>query len=120
MARILRYYYGMTAKQTTNNQDGKMKIALVHDHYDEEHLAKVIDEMKILGAPKIKAVWMECYGHWAALEGCHRIRAAKALGLIPEIDEVGYDDDTMCSDVLPGYNGGEDYSIAHIADSSNL
>jgi hypothetical protein len=69
-----------------------MKIALVHNHYDEAHLAAVIEEMKTLGAPVIKAVWMECYDHWAALEGCHRIRAAAALGLTPEIDEVEYSD----------------------------
>ena len=70
-----------------------MKIALVHNHYDKEHLAAVIEEMKVIGAPVIKAVWMEVYNHWAALEGCHRIRAAKALGLTPEIDEVEYSDD---------------------------
>ena len=69
-----------------------MYIALVHDHYSEEHLAEVIEEMKKLGAPKIRAVWMECYDHWAALEGCHRIRAAKELGLTPEIIELDYDD----------------------------
>ena len=86
-----------------------MRIALVHIHYDEDHLAQVIEEMKQLGAPKIHAVWMDCYGHWAALEGCHRIRAAKALGLTPEIIEVEYSDE-MASTV-PGYDGDEDYPI---------
>lgn len=70
----------------------KMRIALVHDHFSEEHLAEVIEEMKKRGAPKIRAVWMECYDHWAALEGCHRIRAAKELGYVPEIVELEYDD----------------------------
>ncbi len=69
-----------------------MRIALVHNHYNAAHLAAVIEDMRRLGAPTIKAVWMECYGHWAALEGCHRIRAAAALGLTPEIDEVEYSD----------------------------
>ena len=86
-----------------------MRIALVHNHYDEAHLAVVIEEMKTLGAPVIKAVWMECYGHWAALEGCHRIRAAKALGLTPEIDEVEYSDDPCDVDGM---------TVAEVADRS--
>ena len=93
-----------------------MKIALVHDHYSEEHLAEVIEQMKVLGAPKIHAVWMECYDHYAALEGCHRIRAAKVLGLVPEIIEVDYSDE-MASTIL-GYDGDEDYPISEICDDS--
>lgn len=86
-----------------------MRIALVHDHFDEAHLAEVIEEMKTLGAPTIKAVWMECFNHWAALEGCHRIRAAKALGLTPEIDEMGYSDDPCDVDGM---------TVAEVADRS--
>ena len=67
-------------------------IALIHNHFDKNHLEEVKQEMKILGAPKIKAVWMECYNMYAALEGCHRIRAAKELGLVPEIIELDYND----------------------------
>jgi len=89
-----------------------MKIALVHNHYDPDHLAAVIEEMKILGAPTIKAVWMECYGHYAALEGCHRIRAAKALGLVPEIEDVEYSDE-----LVEGMQ--DDVTVEQIADSSN-
>lgn len=70
-----------------------MNIILVHDHYNSDHLAEVIDQMRTLGAPKIKAVWVECYDAWVALEGCHRVRAAEALGLVPEIDEIDYDED---------------------------
>lgn len=88
-----------------------MKIALVHNHYDEAHLAAVIEEMKTLGAPTIKAVWMECYDHFAALEGCHRIRAAKALGLVPEIEEVEYSDE-----LVEGMQ--DDFTVEQIADSS--
>ena len=69
-----------------------LSIALVHNHYDQEHLAEVKAAMLELGAPKIKAIWMECYNMYAALEGCHRIRAAKELGLIPEIVELDYND----------------------------
>jgi hypothetical protein len=93
-----------------------MRIALIHDHFDVEHLAEVIEKMKTLGAPKIHAVWMECYNHYAALEGCHRIRAAKVLGLVPEIIEVDYSDE-MASTIL-GYDGDEDYPISEICDDS--
>lgn len=88
----------------------EMKIALVHNDYSERHLAEVIEEMKTLGSPTIKAVWMECYGHWAALEGCHRIRAAKALGLVPEIEEVEYSDEPCAVDGM---------TVAEVADRSN-
>lgn len=93
-----------------------MKIALVHDHYDKDHLDAVKKEMQVLGAPKIHAVWMECHNHWAALEGCHRIRAAKELGLIPEIIEIEYSDN-MCSTVA-GYDGDDDYTISSVCDDS--
>lgn len=86
-----------------------MRIALVHNHYDPDHLAAVIGEMMVLGAPTIKAVWMEVYNHWAALEGCHRIRAAKALGLTPEIEEVAYSDDPCDVDGM---------TVAEVADRS--
>jgi len=91
-----------------------MKIALVHEHYSEEHLAEVIEQMKTLGAPKIHAVYMECHDHWQALEGCHRIRAAKELGLIPEIIEVAYSDNPCSS--ISGYDGDCDYPISDICD----
>ncbi len=94
-----------------------MKIALVHKHYDENHLQEVIEQMKTFGAPKIYAVWMECYGHWAALEGCHRLRAAATLGLTPEIEEVEYSDE-MCSSI-PGYDGDNDYPISEICYDSH-
>lgn len=69
-----------------------MQIALLHDHYDDAHLDAVKSEMLKMGAPVIKAVWMDCYDCYAALEGCHRIRAAKSLGIVPVIDAIDYDD----------------------------
>lgn len=70
-----------------------MHIALLHEHYDPDHLESVIAEMRILGAPTIRAVWMECHMMWVALEGCHRLRAAHILGLVPLIDEIDYEAD---------------------------
>ena len=69
-----------------------MYIALAHKHYNAEHLEAVKSEMITKGAPVIRAVYMECYDCYVALEGCHRIRAAKDLGLTPVITEIEYDD----------------------------
>ena len=33
-----------------------MLVGLVHDHFDKNHLDKVVAEMKKLGTPKIKTV----------------------------------------------------------------
>ena len=76
-----------------------MRVILLHEHYDDGHLAQVIEEMRSLGAPRIRAAWVECYGAWVALEGCHRLRAAHALGLSPELVPVEYDDETTPGDL---------------------
>lgn len=94
-----------------------MQIALMHSHFSGSHLEKVKSEMIDLGAPTIKAVWMECWGVWAALEGCHRIRAAYDLGFYPEIEEVEYSEDLFLSEV--GVINDDDYKICEIADKAN-
>jgi ParB-like nuclease domain. len=68
-----------------------MNINLAHKHFDEKHLAEVIEEMKKLGAPTIKVVDMGD-DDFQALEGSHRIRAAKELGLTPELEIIDYND----------------------------
>ncbi len=65
-----------------------MNIALLHNHYNQEQLEKVQAEMMVLGAPTIRAIWSEMYETWMAVEGCHRLRAAHALGLTPIIEDV--------------------------------
>ena len=92
-----------------------MKIALLHAHFDEQHLSKIVEEMKKLGTPTIKAVWVEAYDHYAALEGCHRLRACELLGMIPEIEEIEYSDDTLESLGLDCKNG---VTISEICDGS--
>jgi hypothetical protein len=94
-----------------------MRVALVTKAYDVEKLEAVKNEMLTLGTPTINAVWMECYGHWVALEGCHRLRACLELGLVPEINEIDYSDE-MCS-TIEGYDGEEDYPISEICDDSH-
>jgi hypothetical protein len=47
------------------------------------HLALVTEEMRVLGPPRIRAYWTGDY--WLALEGSHRLAAAKNLSLTPQI-----------------------------------
>lgn len=47
------------------------------------HLEAVKAEMQRLGAPRIEVV--DCGDHYFALEGSHRLAAAAALGLSPEL-----------------------------------
>lgn len=88
-------------------------IALLHKHYDADKLATVVAEMQTLGTPTIKAVWMPNWDMWVALEGCHRLRAAHALGLTPEIEEVEYSDD------LTDMDDGEPMAVSAICDDAN-
>lgn len=67
-----------------------MEIYLVHDHYDEEHLAEVKADMLALGAPTVRVIDMG-EGIYAAIEGCHRLRAAAALGITPDLNVLDYD-----------------------------
>lgn len=58
-------------------------VTPLHAHYREEHLTRVIGQMRMLGAPRIKAHLDEESGAWMAYEGTHRLRAALWLGLTP-------------------------------------
>ncbi len=72
-----------------------MEIALFHKHFDEEWLTHVKTQMLELGAPEIKCIWSEIYGMWLAIEGCHRLRAAKELGITPIIIDITNDETTI-------------------------
>ena len=87
-----------------------MQIALYHGHYDPKHLSHVKEKMREMGAPTIRCIYIECHDIYAALEGCHRLRAAHALGITPEIELINCCDDILdipVRDVL-GLTG-EDY-----------
>lgn len=60
-----------------------MTIVPLHHYFRQSHLERVIEQMRTLGAPKIRACHDPVSGAWFALEGTHRLRAAKALGLTP-------------------------------------
>jgi hypothetical protein len=79
-----------------------MKVIPPHRLPEENHLDAVTQEMERLGAPTLKAVWLDGYQAWMALEGSHRIAAAQALGLTPEIEEVEYDPEATTDEVVPG------------------
>lgn len=59
-----------------------MMITAMHAT-DEAHLADVMESMRMLGAPVIRAA-ETAYG-LVAIEGCHRLEAAYRLGLTPAI-----------------------------------
>lgn len=90
-----------------------MQIALTHNHFDADHFIAVKAEMATLGAPTIKAVRLDG-DLYAALEGCHRLRAAFELGLTPEIEEIEYSDGLVSS---LGLGMQDDVTIADICDA---
>lgn len=95
-----------------------MNILLPHNHFDADHLKAVIDEMRVLGAPTIKAVnTTGMWGAWVALEGCHRIRAAAALGLTPVIEEIEWSDTVTTDEVVPG-SFDDTWTIEQVVDSA--
>lgn len=53
-------------------------------------LADVVADMRRLGAPTIEVV--DCGDHYMALEGSHRLAAAHALALIPNLTIRDQDD----------------------------
>ena len=77
---------------------------------DDAHLASVIADMRRLGPPRIRACWQG--DHYCALEGSHRVEAARRLGLPVLIVEMAedallcghdlddLDDDCTVADVL--------------------
>jgi hypothetical protein len=73
-----------------------MEVLLMHDYYDKDHLENVKKTMETMGTPTIKAFLDPAYDIYIAMEGCHRLRAAKELGLTPIFDLVEYTDDIVC------------------------
>lgn len=78
---------------------------------DADHLNAVTDEMLTLGAPTIRVV--DCGDYYMALEGSHRLAAAHALGLVPELvileqdEEIEPEDYDWCDDHRDVVTAGE-------------
>ena len=64
-------------------------IYAIHDT-DQEKLEGIIEEMKSAGAPAIRVV--DCGDYYMALEGSHRLAAASALGIEPDLTILDQDD----------------------------
>lgn len=98
-----------------------MQVLLTHDHFEATHLVEVINEMLTLGAPIIRVFYVD-EDVYQAIEGCHRLRAAAALGITPEFEEL--DPDTLRSEVEGlDYDDGTDpaeSTIETIGDISNI
>ena len=94
------------------------KVICTPNHTDADHLALVKASMIKLGAPTIHAVADRDNGQWLALEGSHRVQAAKDLGLTVNIINIGYldeltdDDLNMMLDDDFGIKDGDYYSVA--------
>lgn len=56
-------------------------VTPLHHYYRPAHLEHVKAEMLRRGPPRIRASLVD--GVWYAQEGTHRLRAAKALGVVP-------------------------------------
>ena len=65
-----------------------MRIAVLHNHFDTEHLEHVVKEMRTLGAPTIRIYNLGFGDMYQALEGCHRLRACELLGVTPDFEMV--------------------------------
>lgn len=63
---------------------------------EDEKLEAVKAEMQELGAPTIRVV--DCGDFYLALEGSHRIAAAHALGLEPELEIFEQDEEITITD----------------------
>lgn len=57
---------------------------------ETDHLKKVVEDMRSMGAPKLRAV-ETCHG-LVAIEGSHRLAAAYELGLDPKITIIEQDE----------------------------
>jgi len=80
----------------------------------KEHLDEVIKEMRRLGSPTIRVV--DCSDHYQAIEGSHRIEAARILRLPLNLEVLDQDDlvdaDSLDLDCLIA---GEQYTAGEVA-----
>jgi hypothetical protein len=92
-----------------------MMIYAIHAP-EADKLAAVVEQMRILGAPTIRAV--DCGDFMMALEGSHRLAAAAELGLEPVLEIYDQDDeiDITVHDWYDSANwGGERYTAGEVA-----
>ena len=96
-----------------------MATVITINQTDADHLAAVTAAMQVMGAPTIRCIHDAAQGVILALEGSHRLAAAKSLDLTPHFVMLGDDDMLACEDI--GYDdcgwfGGETARAADIRD----
>ena len=81
-------------------------LTSIHGVRSNEHLEKVLGEMRDLGTPTIHVV--DCGDTYFALEGTHRLRAASMLGIAPTLEVVNEQDlvDLTWMDILDNFPDG--------------
>lgn len=81
---------------------------------DADHLARVIDDMRTMGAPTIRVV--DCTDYYVAIEGTHRMAACAALGVAPVLDVLAQDE-LVGADSLDWQDlcSGEQYTAGELA-----
>lgn len=92
-----------------------MMIYAIHAS-EAEKLARVIEQMRALGAPALRVV--NCGDYYMALEGSHRLAAAAELGLTPVLTVYEQDDeiDVTGHDWYDAANwSGERYTAGEVA-----
>lgn len=72
----LTNYYSVTFEAGT-------VVTPLHAYFSQARLDQVVEKMRELGPPRIRAHRDAQSGTWFALEGTHRLRAAKLLGVAP-------------------------------------
>lgn len=88
-------------------------LYLIHA-VDAAKLAAVKAEMLTLGAPTVRVV--DCGDHYMAIEGCHRLAAAAALGIAPVLTVLGQGDMVEADSLQIGQLvAGETYTAGEIA-----
>jgi hypothetical protein len=60
-----------------------MIVVPLHEHFSPARLAMVVDKMRALGPPRIRAYFDAPTRAWFSMEGAHRLRAAKLLAVAP-------------------------------------
>lgn len=63
-------------------------VYLLHNHFDPAHLDTVVADMKVMGAPTIRAYDLGFDDQVQAIEGCHRLRACEVLDITPNIELI--------------------------------
>lgn len=90
-----------------------MRIIAFYDiDTNTEHMDKVVMDMRVMGAPTIRAV--ETAHGTVAIEGAHRLAAAYELGLTPDVEIVG----TLTGDLARDNDYGFD-CLGDLVDSIN-